>query len=338
MPLPYDTSTTALFQPERQSAELPLTPGRPPTELALAAECARLAYLRAEQTDGAEKQRLDRALARLGLGPATLFAHAETHSQAFGSYRADDGLSFIAVRGTQPDALQDTLTDTMIQPVPPAGDAPGRVHRGFREAAAGLLDDGRITAWLAGLPDRPPCRLVVCGHSLGAAVATLLAAPLAAQRLVTLGSPRLADAAYGQFLSAQPGLAITRLVDGADLVTMLPPALSQHLPETVATALQALQAAMARWPAGLAGHAPGLVALLGRLAALPAQALPYRHLGQRLYIDHHGALHEQPAAAFVHHDQLAAISQLPPLGWGRVPTRLLSDHAPINYLRALWPG
>ena len=335
MTLPYDTSTTALFRPERQSAELPLTPGRPPTELALAAECARLAYLRAEQADGAEKQRLDRALVRLGLSPATLFTHAETHTQAFGSHRADDGLSFIAVRGTQPDALQDTLTDAMIQPVPPPGDAPGRVHRGFRDAAAGLLDDGQITAWLASLPDRPPRRLVVCGHSLGAAVATLLAAPLAAQRLVSLGSPRLADPVYGQFLAALPGLVLTRVVDGADLVTMLPPPLGHGLPDPVATALRSL---LARLPPGLAGHAQGLGALLGRLAALPAQALPYRHLGQRLYIDHHGALHEQPEAAFVHRDQLAAITQLPPLGFGRVPTRLLSDHAPINYLRALWPG
>ena len=334
MPLPYDTSTTALFQPERQSAELPLTPDRPPTELALAAECARLAYLRAEQADGAERQRLDRALARLGLGPATLFAHADTHSQAFGSHRADDGLSFIAVRGTQPDALQDILTDAMVLPVPPPGGAPGRVHRGFRDAAAGLLDDGRITAWLASWPDGPPRRLVVCGHSLGGAVATLLAAPLTAQRLVSLGSPRLADPVYGQFLGALPGLTLTRVVDGADLVTMLPPALGQGLPDVVATALRNLLAL----PPGLAGHGPGLGALLVRLAALPAQALPYRHLGQRLYIDHHGALHQQPAAAFVHLDQLAAISQLPPLGWGRVPTRLLSDHAPINYLRALWPG
>ena len=335
MPLPYDTSTTALFQPERQSAELPLTPDRPPTELALAAECARLAYLRAEQADGAERQRLDRALARLGLGPATLFTHADTHTQAFGSHRADGGLGFIAVRGTQPDALQDILTDAMVLPVPPPGGAPGRVHRGFRDAAAGLLDDGRITAWLASWPDGPPRRLVVCGHSLGGAVATLLAAPLAAQRLVSLGSPRLADPVYGQFLGALPGLALTRVVDGADLVTMLPPALGQGLPDAVATALRNLLALL---PPGLAGHGPGLGALLVRLAALPAQALPYRHLGQRLYIDHHGALHQQPAAAFVHLDQLAAISQLPPLGWGRVPTRLLSDHAPINYLRALWPG
>ena len=335
MPLPYDTSTTALFQPERQSAELPLTPDRPPTELALAAECARLAYLRAEQADGAERQRLDRALARLGLGPATLFTHAETHTQAFGSHSADGGLGFIAVRGTQPDALQDILTDAMVLPVPPPGGAPGRVHRGFRDAAAGLLDDGRITAWLASWPDGPPRRLVVCGHSLGGAVATLLAAPLAAQRLVSLGSPRLADPVYGQFLGALPGLALTRVVDGADLVTMLPPALGQGLPDAVATALRKLLALL---PPGLAGHGPGLGALLVRLAALPAQALPYRHLGQRLYIDHHGALHQQPDAAFVHLDQLAAISQLPPLGWGRVPTRLLSDHAPINYLRALWPG
>jgi len=335
MPLPYDTSTTALFQPERQSAELPLTPDRPPTELALAAECARLAYLRAEQADGAERQRLDRALARLGLGPATLFTHAPTHSQAFGSHRADGGLGFIAVRGTQPDALQDILTDAMVLPVPPLGDAPGRVHRGFRDAAAGLLDDGRITAWLARWPDGPPRRLVVCGHSLGGAVATLLAAPLAAQRLVSLGAPRLADPAYGLFLGALPGLDLTRVVDGADLVTLLPPALGQGLPDAVATALRKLLALL---PPGLAGHGPGLGALLVRLAALPAQALPYRHLGQRLYIDHHGALHQQPAADFVQQDQLAAISQLPPLGWGRVPTRLLSDHAPINYLRALWPG
>ena len=335
MILPYDTSTTALFQPERLPAELPLAPGQVPTERALAAECARLAYLRAERPDGLEKQRLDAALGRLGLAPARLFEHAGTHSQAFGTWRAADGLTLIAVRGTQPDALQDALLDATIQPVPPPRGAPGRVHRGFRDAAVGLLDDALLADWLDSLPAQPARRLVVCGHSLGAAVATLLAAPLAAQHLLTLGSPRVADAVYGQFLAAQPGLDITRIVDAADLVTMVPPPLGHGLPGAVASSLQAL---LALAPPALAVHVQGLAGLLQRLAALPAQGLPYRHLGRLLYIDQHGALHDAPDDAFVQQDQRAAIATLPPLGFDRVPTRLLSDHAPINYLRVLWPG
>jgi pimeloyl-ACP methyl ester carboxylesterase len=81
-----------------------------------------------------------------------------------------------------------------------------------------------VQAWLAG-PARQRQRLIVCGHSLGAAVATLLAAPAGADHLLTIGSPRVGDAAFMAALQNTPGIAITRIVHCCDVVTELPPAL-----------------------------------------------------------------------------------------------------------------
>lgn len=323
MSLSYDTRAAALFHPEQDSAELPLEEGQQPSELALAAECARLAYLRIEEPTGAQTRRLNQALARFGFGPAERFGHSNTGSQGFGAFRPADRCAVIAVRGTQTDEWQDAFSDIGIKPMPPAEGSNGRVHSGFLQSAIGLLPDMRT--WLADLP-QPLARRVVCGHSLGAAVATLLAEPLTAHRLVTLGSPRVIDAVYGQQLGGIQHLEITRIVDVCDVVTMVPPG-EMVVPDFVFSALETV----------LSVALPGLAWLPVRLRELSGSTLPYRHLGQQLYIDRHGQPHRDPAVDFVRSDRRAALRTLPTLGFGHVPTRLLSDHAPINYLRAIWP-
>ena len=64
---------------------------------------------------------------------------------------------------------------------------------------------------------------------------------------------------------------------------------------------------------------------------------PYRHVGEPVYIDGDGVLVSHPSAdkvdanldlARLAHYQSVLKSQLP---------RELTDHAPINYLRAFWP-
>lgn len=323
MSLTYDTRAAALFHPEQDSAELPLEEGQQPSELALAAECARLAYLRIEEPTGAQTKRLNQALARFGFGPAERFGHSNTGSQGYGTYRPADRCAVIAVRGTQTDEWQDAFSDVGIRPMPPAHGSNGRVHNGFLQSSIGLLPDMRT--WLADLP-QPLARRVVCGHSLGAAVATLLAEPLAAHRLVTLGSPRVADAAYRQRLSGLHHLDITRIVDGCDVVTMVPPG-EMVVPDFIFNMLEGV----------LSGALAGLEWLPARLRELSGRALPYCHLGRKIYIDRDGRLHPEPAADFITSDRWRAILTWPTLGVEHVPTRLLSDHAPINYLRALWP-
>jgi pimeloyl-ACP methyl ester carboxylesterase len=217
MPAEYDPSPIALFQPERADTVFRL--GAPASLDALAVEAARLAYLRFDESH-AEHVRLIEALALAGFGEPTLFEHAPTSGEGYGTTRAD-GLALLAFRGTQPNRLRDLSTDAQFF-LRPWELGPGRVHAGFRAAALGLWPP--VQAWLADVAPRRG-QLLVCGHSLGAAVAALLALPARATRLVTLGSPRVGDAAFVAALDAQAGLEQVRLVDCCDLVVEMPPAL-----------------------------------------------------------------------------------------------------------------
>lgn len=224
--LPHDASREALYQSERRPTlfakgmAVPLHP--------LALEAARLAYLRAEDP-GDAKQRLDEALSRVGFAPATLFVDRASGSYGYGTRRASDRTRLIAFRGTQPDDLNDLLSDLNFPPVD-WPESSGRVHAGFARAARSLLP--AVRQWLAdtGTNTDPtphtPDTLMITGHSLGAAMATLAAATLKPALLVTLGCPRVGNAAFANALAASvPG---TRYVDCADIVTQVPPAVLDY--------------------------------------------------------------------------------------------------------------
>jgi hypothetical protein len=286
MTLAYDPSPTALLQPERADTLLRLGP--PPSLDALALEAARLAYYRFDES-AAEGERLTAALALAGFGPPRLFEHAATSGEAYGSVRAD-GLALLAVRGTQPERLRDLATDVHCV-LRPWELGAGRVHAGFAAAALGLWPG--VQAWLAqGAATRR--ELLVCGHSLGAAVASLLALPAGARHLVTLGSPRVGDAAFAAALDGCANLRQARYVNCCDLVTELPPAL-----------------------------------------------LGYAHAGSACYIDRDGVLQAGAGGAAIARDQLRAradyLARIALRG-GALPARDLADHAPANYLRALYAG
>jgi hypothetical protein len=67
--------------------------------------------------------------------------------------------------------------------------------------------------------------LIVTGHSLGAAVATLAASVFRPTMLLTLGSPRVGDAAFAATVAGIDG---ARLVDCCDIVTELPPEMAAY--------------------------------------------------------------------------------------------------------------
>ena len=213
-PIAYDASRVALYSPERHETLFEARQSYSPTQWAI--EAARLAYYRAEEGE-AECRRLAEALARAGFGPPVLFRDAATF--AFGSLNAADGSALVAFRGTQPDEIRHLATNLQAQQMPWT-ESGGRVHAGFGAAARSVLP--QIGDWLAG----PACqhsRLILAGHSLGAALATLAATVFPPALLVTLGSPRVGDA---EFVAALADLHVIRLVDGCDVVTQLPPALS----------------------------------------------------------------------------------------------------------------
>ena len=214
LPIPYDASRTALHAPERH--ETLFEQGRAHTPTQWAVEAARLAYYRSEGSE-AEYRRLAEALARAGFGAPTLFQDDATF--AFGSVHAADGSALVAFRGTQPDEIRHLATHLQAQQIG-WSESGGRVHAGFAKAVQSVLP--QVDGWLAG-EARQHSRLILAGHSLGAALATLAATVLQPALLVTLGSPRVGDA---QFVSTLADLHVMRVVDGCDVVTQLPPALS----------------------------------------------------------------------------------------------------------------
>ncbi len=226
MPLEYDPTRTALYHPEQR--ETLFEAGRDYTLLQVGIEAARLAYYRAE-VDAQQLQRLKEALGRVGFGEVTLFVAPGTGSYAFGAWRASDGVALIAFRGTQPDNLRDLGTDVDVRPVPWTHGVGGTVHKGFSDADLSVAE--KIDSWLRGEPRRCT-QLTLCGHSLGAALATLCASIWRPKLLVSLGGPRVGDEAFVRGLQGLQGLTLERLVNCCDLVTRVPPALLdyQHPP------------------------------------------------------------------------------------------------------------
>jgi triacylglycerol lipase len=196
--IPYDASRESLFQPGRATnffQEGPLT-----SDAALCAEMARLAYVESEAD-------LRTFLARASFSLVT--AADVAGSQAFVAAR--DGDAVVAFRGTQSDDPTDLGSDADIELVDL--DDGGRVHRGFARA----LD----AVWPAVAPAIPAgARVLVTGHSLGAALATLAALRRRGAILFTFGSPRVGDTVFAGRADHPPH---ERWVDCADIVTRIPP-------------------------------------------------------------------------------------------------------------------
>ena len=89
------------------------------------------------------------------------------------------------------------------------------VHDGFLEAIDPVWDDISKTL------EEVKCPIFYTGHSLGAALATLAAArSRVPQALYTFGSPLVGNQAFVDTLN---NVAIYRVVDDEDLVTVVPP-------------------------------------------------------------------------------------------------------------------
>jgi hypothetical protein len=213
--MPYDATRDALYKPYLRPTVFKAEQAPAYTVVQLGVEAARLAYLPAER-EASWRQQLNEALQRVGFEALAVFADAPTGSQGFAALRPSDGLALVAFRGTEPQEHQDLLNDLDFLPTD-WPEAAGRVHHGFAKATRSLLP--QVQAWLAAHPHE---RLLVCGHSLGAAIATLASSVLKPTQLVTLGSPRVGDDTFAQCLQ---GVSTMRIVDGCDGVTEVPPSL-----------------------------------------------------------------------------------------------------------------
>jgi hypothetical protein len=217
--LSYDPSLLALNRPELRDTVF--APSTTCGDEQLCCELSRLAYVRFEEAAAAH-QRLADALARVGFEAPQGFTDAGTDTQAFGAVRPSDGRIVVAFRGTQPDKIKDLLIDAEALVTPWAGGA-ASVHAGFARAFNSVRP--AIEAWLAPGGIRRPGRLMLTGHSLGAALATLGASAWRPDLLCTFGSPRVGDR---NFVSGLAGIRIIRFRDCCDLVTCVPPALGRY--------------------------------------------------------------------------------------------------------------
>jgi triacylglycerol lipase len=126
----------------------------------------------------------------------------------------------IACRGTQPTQLNDIAADLRAMPV--VAETVSRVHKGFKKE----VDD----LWPMILEDlvakTPSQKLWFCGHSLGAAMATIMASRCHyheeipnPEELYTYGSPRVGWKGYVIHL----GVVHHRWKNNNDIVTTVPP-------------------------------------------------------------------------------------------------------------------
>ena len=219
MQLPYDPSRTALYHPERRDSLF--RSGQSYSPLQLAVEAARLAYYRAE-VSASERSRLVEALSRVGFTDLVLFVDSKSGASAFAARRSTDGTTLLSLRGTQPNDYKDLITDLRANLVAWPESA-GRVHNGFAVAVRALRS--QILDWIDSAK-ADTNKLILTGHSLGAAMATLAATIWRPAWLVTLGSPRVGDAA---FIATVGATYIVRFVDCCDAVTEVPPEVDGYI-------------------------------------------------------------------------------------------------------------
>ena len=250
--LPRDLSFAGLFAPHPEydyfagAARFPLRApgdGFSWSRAWHAAEASLLAYVPDEVV-------VRTAWSRAGLADVAVFGAAGHHVHVASS----DTVTVVAFRGTEGLDWTDWKTNLKFALRASDGAGDGRVHTGF--AAAYELLAPELTSALAG---RPPALL--CGHSLGGALATVAAARLpaaAVASLYTFGSPRVGTGAFRDALRTP----VYRIVNNSDLVTQLPPYPYRHVGERIVfdetgAAVRA-PAAGARFVAALRGMRAGL--------------------------------------------------------------------------------
>ena len=124
---------------------------------------------------------------------------------------------WFAFRGTEPSKLNDVTADLKL--AKQAAMAGGKVHSGFQEEVNDLwmdiLKELEHNSQLKVKKD-----VYMCGHSLGAAMATISATRHQPEELFTFGSPRVGGPKFIKNIKC-PHL---RFQNNNDIVTRLPPA------------------------------------------------------------------------------------------------------------------
>jgi pimeloyl-ACP methyl ester carboxylesterase len=351
---PYDDSGKALYTPAKDVGFFESWDQRDTDNHALlCAEMSRLAY-------ATDKETVTEALRTIGF-TRKLWMGGETPAERMKTLGTDGfiatneaGLAVLAFRGTEANKPEDLLADGFALPGPWVKS--GQVDQGFARSYKAVREDiNEVLTQHHGT-------LLVTGHSLGAALATLAAAEHVARTptLITFGSPRVGDEAFASLLDGlKEQRKIHRFVDCCDLVTRVPP--EQFHQSEIKELLMELV------PDSVAGSVPVVatgLALALRLFGIQPQ---YVHVGDAKYRDRSGktppagttVADDQQAARLAYeghvipepedllHSLRSAVTAAANAGGlrnairkfgaelfqgGRAPLRDLADHAPINYV------
>ncbi len=188
----------------------------------LLAECALLAY----DDEAAIREAFEGRSQKLEL------LHAPVAGGSAYAVDLSGGSALLAFRGTQVfnpgDPLpkfraiaRDYLTNAQL--ARHEFEDGSRVHGGFHASAQALLADLRDKGWL-----QSSRRWLICGHSLGGALAVLASESIEAlpghsvAAVLTLGQPRVGNARHVARLERLP-FPILRLVHGCDVIPSVPP-------------------------------------------------------------------------------------------------------------------
>jgi triacylglycerol lipase len=213
-PYSYNTSTDALLRPARNAIFFDeWTPTDFDNHDQLCAEMSRLAY--ASQDVATKFLSAAKFTSIDFIGGDDLASRAQTAgTQAFVARSATQGVTVLAFRGTESDSPEDLITDLLTLPVPSRwGNC--RVHGGFADRYGRVAD--KVKRALAKVEGS----LLITGHSLGAALATLAAVDAKPEKLITFGSPLVGDPEFSKLLN---GTQVHRFVDCCDVVARVPPA------------------------------------------------------------------------------------------------------------------
>jgi hypothetical protein len=196
--------------------------GVPKFEAALCAEMARLSYCRQESSFAFDQNKIRGVLGLVGFAECQFFESKRdprsggTH--AFLALKRDGDksqqLAILAFRGTDKDDPTDLGDDADAILVP--WENAGKVHQGFAKAL------GEVRTELDTALQTIKCKILFTGHSLGAALATLLASTQKPNLLCTIGSPRVGNA---EFVATLGDIESSRFVDCCDIVPRMPPQL-----------------------------------------------------------------------------------------------------------------
>ena len=177
----------------------------------LAELCAWICEYAYEDTDAMKKFLTDKKIKHTNL---KFFEVG--NSQAYGITMHD--YIVIAFRGTEPTQFSDIIAD--IKAWPADAETKGHVHSGFKGELDKLYPN--IRKWLGKKVTTK--KLVITGHSLGAAMATICTSRFHAlganQVLYTYGCPRTGNKEWGEQFK---DIEAYRFVNNNDIVPQVPP-------------------------------------------------------------------------------------------------------------------